>query len=344
MPTMERGFAALTTAVTVLIVVSALFAAFALFLRVRHEQGDQRLTRLTGEWEPAMLSLLAGTGMPETLARIEPDQTPEFLAFLLGYARRLKGDERDTVHELAGPYLATLLDEAEGRSAERRGKAIQVLASMGMPEYADTVAAALDDDSTVVAMIAARGLFRPGMEDHFQAVLDRLPRFTLWSRSVVGGQVARGGAGAAAPHQTNQARPGGAPLNPAIAADALRILNDLPTVEVANDILHVQSDPELVVACLRLIRHLGHRDHADVVRPLTESADSVVRAAAVGALAAIGEPSEVPLIRDMLDDDAYWVSLEAARGLLALGDVNTLRRLASAQGPWSVLAQQVLSE
>jgi HEAT repeat protein len=156
--------------------------------------------------------------------------------------------------------------------------------------------------------------------------------------------LAGGGSAAGAPLQTILADHSRPPLVRAIAADALRVLNDLTAVDIAHDLLQFESDAELVIACLRLIRQLGHRDHADVVRPFTASPNPVVRAAAVGALGAIGQRGEAALLQGMLDDDAYWVTLEAARGLKALGAAETLRQLADEPGPHSVLAQQVLSE
>jgi HEAT repeat protein len=136
------------------------------------------------------------------------------------------------------------------------------------------------------------------------------------------------------------------PLVRAVAADALRLLNDIESASLAAQILREREvrDRELVTACVRLLRHLGHQEHIPLIRPLVTAADPVVRAAAVGALGAIGGAREVPLLQDVLDDVAYWVSLEAARGLMKLGAVATLERLARSEGPWAVLARQVLTE
>jgi HEAT repeat protein len=70
----------------------------------------------------------------------------------------------------------------------------------------------------------------------------------------------------------------------------------------------------------------------------------VIRATAVSALGSLGGKAEIPLLQAKLDDASFWVSLEAARGLLALGDIATLERLAASDGPWAMLAQQVLTE
>lgn len=292
-----------------------------------------------------MLDVLAGSASPGDLHdRVDRSDRFYYLTFLQGYATRLRGEERALIRRLAGPYLPELAIRALRGNAEQRGLAIQVLAGVGMPEHADVVAAALDDPSPFVSMTAARGLFRRGHERYFPVVLRHLGRFTLWSRSFLSSMLARGGPEAAPLLRDILADVSRPAVVRTVAADALRLLNDVDSVDVAVELLRSERDRDLVAACLRIARQLGHREHVPIVRPLVASPDPVLRAAAVGAIGAIGGAAEVPLLQDVLDDVAFWVSLQAARGLMALGDVVTLRRLAASGGPWSVLAQQVLSE
>jgi HEAT repeat protein len=134
------------------------------------------------------------------------------------------------------------------------------------------------------------------------------------------------------------------PLVRAVASDALRELNDLGSVEVAVGVLPEETDRELVAGCLRIFKHLGHAGHVPLVRGMVSNLDPVIRAAAVSTLGAIGGKAEIPILQAQLDDSSFWVSLEAARGLMALGDYATLHRLAASEGPWSTLARQVLEE
>jgi HEAT repeat protein len=158
--------------------------------------------------------------------------------------------------------------------------------------------------------------------------------------------LARGGPGAAPFLRETLSDSQRTPIVRAIAADALRLLNDIESASIAARVLEArqQEDRELVTSCVRLLRRLGHEEHVRLIRPLVSAADPVVRAAAVGALGALGGPKDAPLLQDVLDDVAYWVSLEAARGLMSLGEVSALQRLAGSEGPWAVLARQVLSE
>jgi HEAT repeat protein len=345
MTTLDRGFAILTAGVVLLFAFSIVFALLAVVLRLRNDRVDKRRQRLTAAWEPVMLDVLAGSARESAVsALVEPRDHFYFLTFLQGYASRLRGKERDTVRRVAQPYVAELAANAFKGPAEKRGLSVQMLAGMGMPQYASVVAEALDDPSPFVAMIAARGLFRRGQEAFFPPVLKHLSRFTLWSRSFLSSMLAGGGSGTASLLRRKLTDARQPPSVRAVVVDALRLLNDLDSVPIVVPLVETETDRDLVAACLRLIRQLGHRDHVRVVRPLIESPDAVIRAAAAGALGAIGSPNEVPLLQDALDDPAFWVSLEAARGLLALGDVATLRRLAASAGPWAVLAQQVLTE
>jgi HEAT repeat protein len=337
----------LAVGIGVLLMASVGFAAVALLLRLRSDRDDLHIRRLREAWEPVMLDVLAAAAPDEALLeRVRARDVPHFLSFLLEYARRLQGEERSTVVRLAHPYLPRLAARATRGSPEKRGQAVQILAELGLPEHADAVAAALEDRSSVVAMIAVRGLLRRGYEQYFPIVLARLPRFTVWSRSFLASILVRGGPGTTAFLRGTLSDSVREPLVRAVAADALRLLNDIESASIAAGIIgdRGEKDRELVTACVRLLGHLGHADHVPLIRPLVSAADPVVRAAAVGALGTIGGTREIPLLQDVLDDVAYWVSLEAARGLMNLGAVDTLRRLARSGGPRAVLARQVLAE
>ncbi len=329
-----------------LVLTSLAFALVALALRLRNDRSARRRwDRLTRSWEPVMLDVLGGAASPEAVfERVEDGQAAEFLTFLMTYVRRLKGDEQALVRTMAAPYLPVLVPMIDGGTAESRGKAVMLMARMGMPKYADEVARALDDESPVVAMIAARSLFRPEHERHFSDVLVHLPRFAKWSRRFLSGMLAAGGPAAAPLLKRVLLDATQGPAVRAVAADALRTLNDLDAVALAAHLLERESDREVLAGCLRILGQLGQAEHVPLVRRLAAALDPVVRAAAVSALGALGGSEDAHLLAEKLDDPSFWVSLEAARGLIALGDVARIRRLAASAGPCSTLARQVLAE
>ncbi len=338
----------LSIAAALLLLVSVAFAFLALGLRIRNDRRDQARTRLQESWEPAMLDVLGGSVSPDAmLAEINPKDGALFLSYLLDYARRLRGSESKVIHRLASPYLRTIVSRGRKkrqRSAEARGRDVLFLAKLGFPKYARKVAEALDDESAVVAMIAARSLFRPGQERYFPDVLERLPRFTDWSRSFLASLLAGGGSSATPLLREMLRDTSRTPLVRAVTADALRELNDLDAVPIAGELIEKESDRELLAACLRILRHLGGNEHLPGVRKMAASRDPVVRSMAVRALGAVGTPADVTLLHEKLDDPSFWVSLEAARGLVSLGASEILERLAGTGGSAAQLAIQVLAE
>lgn len=126
MPTVERGYAVLAVAIAILTLVSLGFAMTALLLRLLNDRATLRQARLTEAWEPAMLEVLARTvPTAAVMERVDERDIDDFLTFLLGYARRLRGEERDTVRALAAPHLPQVAGRVTRGSAERRGVAVQ---------------------------------------------------------------------------------------------------------------------------------------------------------------------------------------------------------------------------
>lgn len=341
----DRGFLLLAMSAAILLLTSLAFALLALALRLLNDHRTRQAARLTLRWEPAMLEVLGGAAPPEAIfERVDDRDGLRFLRFLLRYARLLRGAERDLVRAMARPYLSLLLPRLRRGTAESRGNAVLMLARMGMPTYAEAVAGALDDESPIVSMIAARSLFRPGHEEHFPAVIGHLPRFTGWSRSFLASMLAGGGPNAAPLLRAVLRDRNQSTLVRAVVSDALRELNDLASVPLALELMQTETNRELVAGCLRILKQLGHEEHVPPIRRMADAEDPVVRAAAVSAIGALGGESEIALMQDRLDDPSFWVSLEAARGLLALGDAETLEQLVASGGPWATLARQVLSE
>jgi hypothetical protein len=61
---------------------------------------------------------------------------------------------------------------------------------LGLPRYASTVVAALDDPSPLVAMVAARSLAQEESTEYAHAVLKRLHRFGGWNRRFLASMLA----------------------------------------------------------------------------------------------------------------------------------------------------------
>lgn len=331
--------------VGLLLLACLLFAVATVFLRMRNNRNSRRWARLEREWEPILLEIIVGMLPPAVLrSKVERSDELFFLTFILRYARRLKGPEREMVTALAQPYLARVARTVGRGAPEARARVVQILGGLGMPEYADVVAHALDDRSPLVAMIAARSLFSGQFPSHFSKVVARIERFTLWSRPFVASMLASGGRpGAVLLRELLADREQPGPVR-AVAADALRELHDIEAVDLAAAIALEEKDHDLLAACLRIIARVGHPGHIPVIRGLVDASSVGVRGAALGALTAVGGPSEIEIFKKGLEDPSPWVALKAARGLIALGARTLLEQFAASDGPRAPLIRQVLQE
>jgi HEAT repeat protein len=334
---------ALSGSVLLLLVLGLALGALALLLRLRSQGRTRRRELLRNEWEPLLLEVLAGgadAGL--LLARVAPRDRIVFVDFLFGFAKRLRGRELSTLGELAHPFLPPVAARTRHRSSARRARAVQLLGTLGLPEYEGQVVAALDDPSPLAAMVATQSLTRSGRVDLLEPVLERLDRLRPWRRSYLSGMLARMGSGAIPLLRSTLADADRTPSVRSVAADALLSLPDPAVAETAARVAAEEDDPSLLVACLDLLAKVGTSAHRPAVLGLTGSSHFAVRSHALKALGALGGPADVPVLEAGLDDPSPWVALEAARGLMALGSTVRLEALALSGGPRASLAREVL--
>jgi HEAT repeat protein len=273
------------------------------------------------------------------------DEDLYFVDLVLRYARRVRGADRTTLRQLAAPYLTQVATRAQGADVERRARAVQTLGELGLPAHADTVVAALDDASPLVAMIAARALARKETPQYADAVLARLHRFTSWRPSFLASMLSSMGPEVGSVLRRTLGNSSIDPEVRAIAATALRHLHDLDSAPVAAEVLNSEKQRDLLASCLRLLGTVGGPRDLPTVRRLMDSPDFVVRATAVGALGSLGEQSDLARLRQIaVDDESHWVAINAARALREAGDVEVLRKLASSGHDRASVAVQVLAE
>ena len=268
-----------------------------------------------------------------------------FVNFVLQYARRVRGAERQTLRLLAEPYLGPLAGRTRSRLSEIRTRAVQTLGTLGLPRYSAEVISALDDPSPLVAMVAARALAQEEFSEHAGSLLGRLSRFEQWSRRFLASMVSAIGQHAAPVLRALLADEDELPWVRSVAADALTMLTDLESGDEAARIVATEDDRELLAAALRLLTTVGGPEHADFVRDRCASPDYVIRAHALQALGNLsGDEADVfRLIRSMADPSP-WVAIHAARGIRAAGGTQVLTDFAESDDPRAMLAGQVLSE
>lgn len=341
----ESALWLLAAVVGALIGMAIIFAVYALLLRVRSVRRERLWEHLTSLWEEPVLLALAD---PDEAARVHeligPARGLYFVRFALEYARRVKGEEHAVLHALAEPYLPPIAERATSPDVETRTRAIQTLGTLGLPRYASVVVKALDDLSPLVAMVAARALARRGHPEYAPDVLRHLHRFDAWSRSFLASMLASVGPEAAPALRTSLGDTHEAPWVRAVAAEALAMLKDLESGDLAARLVANEDDRELVAAALRLLSDVGRPEHVDVVRALCASPDNVIRAEALTVLGIVGEEDDIPRLVGAMSDPSPWVAIQAARSLRAAGGTAVLRDLGDSDHPRAALAQQVLVE
>jgi HEAT repeat protein len=328
-----------------LILMALAFAAYAVYLRIYSDRRQRLWAQLSARWEePVLLALSDPAEAAKVHDVIAPEHRLHFVRFALEYARRVKGEERRVLQTLAEPYLAPIAERTASREVEVRTRAVQTLGMLGLPRYAPQVLKALDDPSPLVAMVAARALASSEYPEHAADVLRRLHRFEGWSRSFMGSMLAAVGPAAAPALRASLGDGQEASWVRAVAAEALTMLKDFDSAELAVAVVSTEDDRELVASALRLLAAVGTPEHVAAVRARCASPDNVLRAHALEALGVVGEKDDIPRLLGAMSDPSPWVAIHAARSLRAAGGVGLLRDLGDSDHPRAALARQVLAE
>lgn len=345
LPLSDRSFHFVTASVLVLLACSVAFTLVAAWLRLRNLRLSERWEQLEAVWEPVVLAVINGELVASDFYRRVRKKDVRYVAdFLLRYASRLKGAERETVTLLAAPYLTLVASELKARSPEKRAYALRTLGELSVARYSAEFLRALDDPSPLVAMNAFQALARHYDLAYAKRLLRALERFEFWSMRYLAAMLANMGSESLGVLRAAY----GDPQRPArvrgVLATTLANLNDARAAEIAARILETESQVDLIVASLKLIEKVGGRDQLPAVRTFTVSPNPAIRAQAVTTLARLGTSEDVDQIRSALDDESNWVAIHAAQGLQALGKTDMLERLEATNHPRAIAAREVLWE
>jgi hypothetical protein len=328
------------------------FMAYAFVLHVKSKRLERRRNALEARWRDRLLDAATGEGMqapdPDNPRPDEEEIGPKdrllLLELITQYARALDGPERANLERVAAPYLDALNELQEDGDPYRRAYALDILGELGFEQTRAKIVKGLDDESGLVAMVAARALARHGDPEYVPLLLQRMDAFENWSGPYLASLFTSFGAGAAPSLRELAMDPSKPARFRSVALRALRTLNDMDSVEPAAKLLPDEPDPEVQADLIRLIGTLGRPDHLGVIRPHIEASESHLRAVAVRAVSNLSDrrTSDLELVSRALDDPSPWVALQAAHGLVALGRSAELAELAASSSPRAHLAAEVL--
>lgn len=329
----------LLTVVTVLLALNIMFAVMVVLLRIRSNHRARRFTRIEARWEPIIVGVI-GDGV-EIVPRVPGSEMRHVLEIAGRFARRLRGPDRERVQNFCAPLVSLLLPDLEARSAGKRAETVELLSVLALDDYSPLIIAALDDPSARVSLVAAQALSSPDHAQFTAVVLAHIHRYADWSPSLLSAMLTQAGSGAL-PDLRSYLRDEDRPeRSRAVVAGALRLLRDPEAAPIAATALDT-DDPDLAVACLRLLSIVGSLEQASDVRPLLSHPAFFVRAEAATVLSHIGGPQDVSSVSRMIHDDSPWIAIRSARALLALGQRDLLEDLSLGQDLAADSAREVL--
>lgn len=328
------------------------FMGYAFLLHLRSLRVERQRQALEDRWKGRLLDAATGDSAPAPdrdapraeVPEVDEDDKVLFLELVTQYARALEGPERQNIERIGRPYLDALDSILDDPDAYRRAYALDILGELDYEEGRTRIAKGLEDDSGLVAMVAARALARHGDPSHVPLLLSRLETFESWSANYLSSLLVSFGPGASPFLRELATDRTAKPRFRSIAFQALRELHDIESVEPAAGLLPREDDPEVQAEIIRLIGALGGPEQLAVIRPFASSSAAHVRAVALRAISNLSDrrTSDAEMVSAGLDDPSPWVALQAAHGLLALGRSEELESLADSTSPRAPLAAEVL--
>lgn len=307
-------FLLLAGALALMSLLVAGFIAAAAALRVRNTRKAKRWSALERDWG-ALVKRVSSSPTSVSAPAVAPRDRLYFVDYL--YRSAVASTDREhsrLLAHLARPFLDAVARRATEGDSWQRARALQTVAELGEGRFRSLLVNGLDDDAEIVVLAATQALAREH-PDAVGEVLNRLPRYRRWDARLLRATLTRFGASAAPAISARFADTTLEPPLRAVCAEALADLDYPYGADTAAACLGEETDTDLLASCLRLLRRTGTAAHAEMVRPLCESADPVVRAQAVAALARIGQAGDLERLKQALIDPSPWVARRAESGL-----------------------------
>jgi HEAT repeat protein len=296
-------------------------------------------------WGPRVRQLLAGETSAATLQPLIRRGDRRHLAELLAeYGLRVGGVELERLRTLGPALLGEARKGLRSRMPETRARAVQTVGILGGRTTSSLLAELLDDESPLVALVAAKWLCSTPDCGYAAEVVTHLNRFELWNPVFLASMLSAGGSTMADHLRTALESSETPERTRALAADALRLIRDPAAADAAAAVLRSDAEREVLAACLRLLSGLGTSVHAGAVRRFVEGGDFVLRALAITALGALSDgEGDIRLLDAALDDQSSWVALHAARALRTADRLDVLERVVGTRRRGAAVAGEVLA-
>lgn len=311
-----------TVVIAVLAAIVAVTALAIVAVRLTRRRRQRRLARLAAQPRRALLAFVAENGEEggDELVAIPDDAWRAAEPHALALLGKLRGEAHLGLVSvfLRRGAARTALGRLNSRSPVRRARSAQVLGDLELRRAVPELCRLLTDRHAEVRVVAVRALGRigdPAAAWRIIAALDQpdpVPALLATHTLVQLGPEAEVTLSAALDHPQARVR--------AVCLDALGLLGAAGSVHRIARVLRDDAYLDVRVAAANTLGKLGTRS---ALEPLTHalrgSRPNVLRAAAARALGDLGAPAAVPMLKDLLGDDAFQVAHEAAHALRRLG-------------------------
>jgi HEAT repeat protein len=295
--------------------------------RRRMERHDQRRSAYLGVLSRRM-------SFPLHTDYIDPKVVNDaaFLDAVIDLRNTMAGPEIDTLAGIIDRYGLVKRQASRLRSRfplGRRLRAAVSLAEMGDESSAPVLIEFLNDREPEIRIQCARGLGRMHHTPAIDEIIHRFGKESPWVRSRFADTLVGFGSGAVwsllayirvnHDHDEDEA-----------VVEAIRVLGTVGDREVGpalTDLLDEFEDPELKIATIDALGHIGGPLAVTPLVGYLTSGDWRLRAKAAHSLGEIGDPVATPALRLCLEDENWWVRRNSAASLAGMmGGIEILQQ------------------
>lgn len=305
----------------ILTALSILLLGVTIALRVATDRRLRREVAFRSHAKPILRSFLCGEATLEmTRAVLEKDHHAA-IRILLEEADILGEKGREKLLPLVGGFAfrEKILDRLGSRSWEKRLRSAEYLGYLGDDSSLPALMTALSDEVLAVRFAAATSLTRLGCHDAVEPILQALDAPGEVSQRRVAEVILILGAKASESILAILERPSANENSLGIAA---RVAGSLRLHRAIDPLRHLlgHESPNVRLNAVRSLASIGDHSVSAAIAALGEDSSWEVRSCVMQALGRLGAGGQIPLLLQGLSDQEWWVRLNAAEALHALGD------------------------
>ena len=332
--------------ISFLFIVSVIFALITLVLRLKNYLKGRKWSNLEDRWHNDLLAVLSETEEPRVLLdKVKNEHKLYFLDYLFRFALRIKGQELDTLTEIAKPFEDTLLKRLSEGDTTQKVRAVITLDKLQLPVDKADFIQLLDDPSPLVSLYAARAMIKQKYSDQkevLEKIVATLPRYQDWSYRLLSNILAQAGSQRAGFLRKKLLDKSLDKKTRVIIGESLILLNNIKAANTAARVLQDYPDDDLAKTCLGIIANTGSPQHRPIVRTYLESSNPEIRGKAIQTLGTIGTQEDIPALKQAFNDQSNWIAYQAARALRQIKAEDVLQKISDQEGDKTQIALQVL--